>query len=89
MSLDNSVLRYRNGIDEGAEEPDLSLTLSRDVLNRVLLQQTSLGAEIEAGNVSTEGDVQVLGQLFSLLDNFTPTFPIATSAVPAGEDGEK
>ncbi|QEM81758.1 alkyl/aryl-sulfatase [Halomonas binhaiensis] len=86
MSLDNSVLRYRNGIDEGAEEPDLSLTLSRDVLNRVLLQQTSLGAEIEAGNVTTEGDVQILGQLFSLLDNFNPTFPIATSAVPAEEN---
>lgn len=82
MSLANSVLRYRHGVDQGADAADLSLTLSRDVLNRVLLKQTSLGAEIQAGNVTTEGNVQVLGQLFSLLDNFSPTFPISTSAAP-------
>ncbi|MGQ7246029.1 alkyl/aryl-sulfatase [Halomonas sp. V046] len=62
---------------------DLSLTLDRDVLDRVLLRQTSLGTEIAAGNVGTDGDVQVLARLFSLMDDFSPTFPIVTSAVPA------
>ncbi|ALM54002.1 alkyl/aryl-sulfatase [Halomonas huangheensis] len=86
MSLSNSVLRYREGIDEGAAEADLSLSLNRDVVNRVLLHQTTLGDEIEAGHVTAEGDIKVLGQLFSLMDDFTPTFPVVTSAAPATDN---
>ncbi|MCA0916444.1 MULTISPECIES: alkyl/aryl-sulfatase [Halomonas] len=81
LSLANGVLRHRR--DATGDDADLSLTLSRDVLNRVLLQQTSLGDEIAAGRVTPQGDLQTLQTLFALMDTFSPTFPIATSAIPA------
>ncbi|MAR73045.1 MAG: hypothetical protein CME78_12560 [Halomonas sp.] len=81
LNLANAVLRHRQ--DATGDDADLSLTLDREVLNRVLLGQASLGDEIAAGNITTTGDVATLQTLFSLMDSFTPTFPIATSAVQA------
>lgn len=78
LSLDNAVLNYRT--DDSLDDADLDLTLSRATLNQVLMQQTTLPAEIQAGNVTFEGNPKVLAQLFGLLDTFTPTFNIVTPA---------
>jgi len=76
MWLKYGVLNHRQG--NPLENADLDLTLSRATLNKVLMQQSTLPAEIQAGNITFEGNPKVLAQLFGLLDTFTPDFNIVT-----------
>jgi len=55
---------------------DASFTLSRMTLDQVLLKQKTFPDAIKAGEIAVEGDPGKLGELISMLDEFTPGFPI-------------
>lgn len=79
MHLENSVLLYReNSVNP---KPDLSLTLARPLLSRLLLQPKSFGKLVKTGQLKFKGNPKTFGKLFSVMDSFTPDFPIVTSAV--------
>lgn len=82
LALENSVLNYREG--EVSPTSDLSLRLDKSSLTQILLQPATLGEQIKSGRVAVQGDIQVLGQLFALLDSFTPGFNIVTPVAANG-----
>jgi alkyl sulfatase BDS1-like metallo-beta-lactamase superfamily hydrolase len=50
--------------------------LTRATLDQILLKQKSFPEAIKAGEITVEGDAQKLAELISMLDDFTPGFPI-------------
>jgi alkyl sulfatase BDS1-like metallo-beta-lactamase superfamily hydrolase len=55
------------------------VTLRRADLDEVILGgKPKLEAKMAAGDIKVEGKPKKLGELFSLLDNFDPTFNIVT-----------
>ena len=54
------------------------MTLTRDTLNDIILQQTTLADAISAGDVSVQGDQAKLEELVSSLDSFEFWFNIVT-----------
>jgi alkyl sulfatase BDS1-like metallo-beta-lactamase superfamily hydrolase len=76
VELVNGVLNHTAGVQAG--DADATLTLSRDTLNGIVLQQTTLEDAIGAGDVTIEGDQSKLGELVSYLDSFEFWFNIVT-----------
>jgi alkyl sulfatase BDS1-like metallo-beta-lactamase superfamily hydrolase len=70
------VLNHTAGAQ--AEDADAKVTLSRDALNDIFLQQTTLDAAVQAGDVTIDGDQAKLGELVSYLDTFEFWFNIVT-----------
>lgn len=75
LSLENAVLNYEEGEDNN---PDLSLTLTRETLNNVILGEADMTELVMLGKVKINGDTSKLEELFSLFDKFKPNFPITT-----------
>lgn len=78
LTLEHSVLHNRPLTKDA--QVDLTLSLERETLNRILLQETSFKEQIESNAIHVDGDPAVLSRLFGLLDEFTPDFKIVTSA---------
>ena len=57
---------------------DATITFRRATLDRVLVGETTLDKEIEAGSIRIQGDRRKLAELLSLLDSFEPMFNIVT-----------
>jgi alkyl sulfatase BDS1-like metallo-beta-lactamase superfamily hydrolase len=76
VELVNGVLNHTAGAR--AEQTDATVTVSRDALNDIFLQQTTLDDAIQAGDVTVEGDQGKLGELVSYLDTFEFWFNIVT-----------
>ena len=76
VELVNGVLNHTAGAQ--AEDADAKITLSRDALNDIFLQQTTLDDAVQAGDVTVEGDQAKLGELVSYLDTFEFWFNIVT-----------
>jgi len=76
LVLRNSVLNHFAG--QTVPEADLDLSLSRETLLKVMTKQTSFEQELASGNVTAQGNPQVLAQLFALLDEFEFWFDIVT-----------
>jgi alkyl sulfatase BDS1-like metallo-beta-lactamase superfamily hydrolase len=76
VELVNGVLNHTGGAQ--AQEADAKITLSRDALNDIFLQQTALDDAIQAGDVTVDGDQAKLGELVSYLDTFEFWFNIVT-----------
>jgi alkyl sulfatase BDS1-like metallo-beta-lactamase superfamily hydrolase len=74
LRLENCALHYFPRLDEGA---DVSVTLDRSVLDSVLAQKTTMVDAVVAGDVTIDGDADVLVTLFGLLDTFETGFNIA------------
>lgn len=74
----SSASRVLNHSTGAAEKPDVSVALSRDTLNSIILQQAKLDDSIKAGDVKVDGDRAKLNQLVSYLDNFKFWFNIVT-----------
>ena len=55
-----------------------TVTLNRDTLNAIALQQTTLDDAIAAGDVTVVGDQARLGELVSYLGTFEFWFDIVT-----------
>jgi alkyl sulfatase BDS1-like metallo-beta-lactamase superfamily hydrolase len=64
--------------DLQADDADATVTLTRDTLNDIILQQTKLADAISAGDVSVSGDQAKLEEVISYLDTFEFWFDIVT-----------
>jgi len=76
VQLENGVLNHT--ANKSVDGADVSLTLTRDTLNDIILQQTSLDDALKAGSVKLTGDKAKLGELVSYLDKFPFWFNIVT-----------
>ena len=54
IELENGVLNHT--ADRQADDADTTVTLTRDTLNSIILQQTKLADAISAGDVKVSGD---------------------------------
>ena len=73
-TLSNSALTYL--ADRASDQADATVTLEREVLNRLILHETPLADAMQDGLVGVEGDPARVAELFGLLDDFSPTFEI-------------
>lgn len=76
VELENGVLNHT--AKKKADNADATITLSRDTLNGIILQQTKLDDAISAGNVKISGNPAKLHDVVSYLDNFEFWFNIVT-----------
>lgn len=74
LNLENSALTYVSG--RQAANANATVTLTRDTLDAVTLQQTSFPDAVKAGRVSIDGDPQKLDELLSMLDTFKVMFEV-------------
>ena len=76
VELENGVLNHT--ADLQADDADATVTLTRDTLNDIILQETKLVDAISAGDVKISGDQAKLQELVSYLDDFEFWFNIVT-----------
>ncbi|MET4040987.1 alkyl sulfatase dimerization domain-containing protein [Bradyrhizobium sp. RT6a] len=76
VELENGVLNHTAKMK--SDKADASLTLSRDTLNKIILQQTKLDEAISSGTVKIDGDRAKLNQVVAALDDFEFWFNIVT-----------
>jgi len=60
------------------DDADATITLSRESLNSIVLQQATLADAVAAGDVEIDGDQAKLNELVSYLDTFGFWFDIVT-----------
>lgn len=89
VELSNATLTNIEGYTD--ENADLTLTLNRADLERVMAGETTLDALLADGTATFEGDIGILGQLAALMVEFDPRFEIMpgtqrrTESVEAGD----
>ena len=76
LELGNGVLNHT--ADHQADDPDATVTLARDTLNKIILQQIKPDDAISSGDVTVSGDQSKLKELVSYLDTFEFWFNIVT-----------
>ena len=74
IELSNATLTSIQGYT--ADDADLTLTLNRADLERVMAGETGLEALLSEGTAQAEGDVSILGKLAALMVAFDPRFEI-------------
>ncbi|GAA0303055.1 alkyl/aryl-sulfatase [Rhodovulum strictum] len=74
VELSNATLTNIQGYT--AEDADLTLTVNRADLERVMAGATTLDALLADGTAQFEGDIAILGQLAALMVDFDPRFEI-------------
>lgn len=78
LNLDHSALTW---LKEGANpKANVTLTLDRPTLDAVILKQLSFPDAVKEGRVRVQGDPRKLIEFLTLLDDFSPTFPIVEPA---------
>ncbi|MBP7243296.1 alkyl sulfatase dimerization domain-containing protein [Amaricoccus sp.] len=76
VQLENGVLNHTAGMQ--ADDADVTLTLSRDTLNGIILGETTLDDAVGGGDVTLTGDQAKLTEVVSYLDTFPFWFNIVT-----------
>lgn len=76
LELGNGVLNHTAGIT--SDKADATVKLSRDTLNKIILQQVTLDQALKAGDVTIDGDESKLKELVGYLDSFDFWFNIVT-----------
>jgi len=76
LNLENSALTAL--ANRRAEHADVNVALDRPTLDALALQQTTFPEAVAAGRIRLEGNPAKLAELFSLLDRFSPDFPVVT-----------
>jgi alkyl sulfatase BDS1-like metallo-beta-lactamase superfamily hydrolase len=76
LELQNGVLNHT--ADLQADDADATVTLTRDTLNSIILQETKLADAISSGDVNVSGDQAKLEEVISYLDTFEFWFDIVT-----------
>lgn len=76
LELGNGVLNHTAGIT--SDKADATVKLSRDTLNKIILQQITLDQALKAGDVTIDGDESKLKELVGYLDSFDFWFNIVT-----------
>jgi alkyl sulfatase BDS1-like metallo-beta-lactamase superfamily hydrolase len=74
LNLEHCALTYL--ADRQSPHAHATVTLAREVLNRLILRELPFAAAVERGLVRLEGDAAVVAQLFGLLDDFSLTFEV-------------
>ncbi len=80
-TLRNAVLHHGPGPHP---EPDVTVSLKREQLSELAIGQLSL-SELLDGGAAIDGDDAGLRQLFAMLDDFPPWFPVASHDLKQGE----
>ena len=80
---DKYVLALKNGAlshtpNAQIKEADATVTISRAILNNIVLGVTTLKNEINSGKVTIQGNTESLNELVSMLDKFDFWFNIVT-----------
>jgi alkyl sulfatase BDS1-like metallo-beta-lactamase superfamily hydrolase len=83
VELSNGALTNIKG--QQAKDPDLTMTINRSDLDRVLTGRATLDQLVASGGAKLDGEARVFGQLMAMMDTFTPDFEIlpGTKAAPA------
>jgi alkyl sulfatase BDS1-like metallo-beta-lactamase superfamily hydrolase len=55
---------------------DASLTLTRDVLDGIMLRRVKFPDAVRSGQIKVDGQAEKLDDLLSLFDTFNPNFEI-------------
>jgi alkyl sulfatase BDS1-like metallo-beta-lactamase superfamily hydrolase len=76
LALANGALNHTSG--EQVPDADATLTLTRAALNKIILGESSVDRQIEAGDLKVQGKKEALYELLSLLDTFEFWFNIVT-----------
>jgi alkyl sulfatase BDS1-like metallo-beta-lactamase superfamily hydrolase len=76
IELENGVLNHTEGWQ--ANNADATVSLTRNTLNKIILQETKLTDAISTGDVKVSGNQAKLNEMVSYLDNFEFWFPIVT-----------
>lgn len=76
LELPNSVLNNTKG--GVLRNPNVTVTLTRPALFRMLLARVPLPELVKAGEAKLESDPAALAAIFTNLDNFDPQFNIVT-----------
>ena len=76
LHLKNSVLN--NIANKQDEDANASITLTREIFDRVALKETNFPMEILKGNVKLSGNPLALMKVFGRLEEFDPSFNIIT-----------
>ena len=86
VELSNATLTNIKG--QQAKNADLTITLDRTELNRVMMGATTFDDLVKAGKARFEGDRKPFDQLRGLLVSFTPNFEIlpGTAHESAGQE---
>jgi alkyl sulfatase BDS1-like metallo-beta-lactamase superfamily hydrolase len=74
LGLSNRTLFHIQGRHESSAS--LTVTMKRMTLVDVVTQQTTFVDEINAGNITVDGDASALLTIFGNLDVFTPGFHV-------------
>jgi alkyl sulfatase BDS1-like metallo-beta-lactamase superfamily hydrolase len=74
VELSNATLTNIKGYT--AEDADLTLTVNRADLERVMSGETTFDALLADGTATHQGDIAILGQLAGLMVEFDPRFEI-------------
>ncbi len=74
VELENAHLNNLKGIQ--SDNPDMTLTINRAELNKVLMGKTSISQLVKAGNAKIEGNAKALTDIAGMLDNFEFWFNI-------------
>lgn len=75
LNLENAALTHRSG--KLSNRAQATVTLTRKVLDSIVLSETTFDDQIAAGAITIDGDVAKLRELWSLLDSFDGVFAIA------------
>ncbi len=76
VELENGVLNHT--ADMATPNPDVTVTLSRDTLDNIMLQTVTLDDAATAGDITLDGNQAKLTELVSYLDTFDFWFNIVT-----------
>ncbi len=76
LGVENGALHYSK--DRTSPDAQASLTMSRDVLNDIILGTATLQDKVGDGGVTLEGDKAKVEEFLGLLDSFEFWFPIVT-----------
>jgi alkyl sulfatase BDS1-like metallo-beta-lactamase superfamily hydrolase len=85
VELSNATLTNIEGVQ--AANPDLTITLNRSDLNRVMMGVNTFDDLIKEGKATFVGNRKPFDQLLGLLVPFSPTFEVlpGTAPLPAGK----
>lgn len=78
LNLEHSALTWLK--DVPSQKADVSIFLDRPTLDAVVLKQLSFPDAVKEGRVRVQGDPHKLIEFLTLLDDFSPTFPIVEPA---------
>ncbi len=79
LELRNSALSNRPGT---ADNADLSLEMTRTLLNKIFLKETTLADALKTKDITVNGDEKKIHALLGMLDNFPFWFNIVTPNAP-------